>query len=78
MTVFEGWGGGTVLQVLAFDDEAARFAARIRVRLERAGKSIGPPDTLIAGIAIRYGATLVTHNTAEFSRVPRLQATDWH
>jgi tRNA(fMet)-specific endonuclease VapC len=64
--------------VLAFDDEAARFAVRIRVRLERAGKSIGPPDTVIAGTAIRDGATLVTHNTAEFSRAPGLHVTDWY
>lgn len=65
-------------RVLPFDEEAAHFAAGVRVRLERAGKPIGPLDTLIAGTALRYGATLVTHNTAEFSRVPGLRLADWY
>jgi len=39
---------------------------------------IGPMDTLIAGIALRHGATLVTHNTAEFRRVRGLNLEDWY
>jgi tRNA(fMet)-specific endonuclease VapC len=34
-------------------------------------------DTLIAGTALSHGAILVTHNTAEFSRVKGLQLQDW-
>ena len=66
-----------VCRVLAFDDRAAQIAARIQVELERAGRQIGPLDTLIAATAMAYGATLVTNNTREFARVPGLLLEDW-
>ena len=62
---------------LPFDDDAAEVYGRIRTVLERSGTQIGPNDTLIASIAIAHGATLVTHNTREFSRVEDLQLKDW-
>jgi tRNA(fMet)-specific endonuclease VapC len=63
--------------VLPFDVDAARNAAGIRARLERQGTPIGPMDTLIAGTALAYNTTLVTHNTAEFQRIPELRLADW-
>jgi tRNA(fMet)-specific endonuclease VapC len=63
--------------VLPFDVDAARKAAGIRARLERQGTPIGPMDTLIAGTALAYNTTLVTHNTAEFQSIPELQLADW-
>lgn len=60
-----------------FDDDAAQVYGIIRARLERAGKSIGPNDLLIAAIAIVRSATLVTHNTREFSRIEELDLEDW-
>ena len=45
--------------------------------LSKAGTPIGPIDTLIAGTALAHNATLVTHNTAEFSRVDGLVIVDW-
>ena len=65
------------LQVLPFDEPAAKEAAEIRAMLERSGKSIGPYDLLIAGHARVLELTLVTTNVAEFSRVPRLEIEDW-
>jgi predicted nucleic acid-binding protein len=35
-------------------------------------------DVLIAGQALRHGATLVTANTREFQRVPGLKVDDWN
>jgi tRNA(fMet)-specific endonuclease VapC len=32
---------------------------------------------LIASIALAYDLTLVTHDAAEFSRVPSLRVEDW-
>jgi len=66
------------MQILPFGDEEAKVAARIRAQLEQAGMSIGPLDNLIAGTALHHGATLVTHNTDEFTRVPDLQIEDWY
>lgn len=67
-----------LVTVLPFDSRAADFAARVRLNLERAGSPIGPLDTLIAGTVLAYGATLVTHDVDEFSRVPGLQLEDWY
>ena len=54
---------------LPFDDNSARQCAEIRRGLERSGAVIGPHDLQIAAIALQHGLTLVTHNTAEFSRI---------
>ncbi len=57
---------------LPFDDDAARHYAEIRHHLESAGRVIGPNDLKIAAICRAASLTLVTSNTAEFSRVPNL------
>jgi tRNA(fMet)-specific endonuclease VapC len=62
---------------LPFDDVAADHYGQIRVGLARAGTPIGPNDLMIAAIALARGLTLVTHNTAEFGRVPGLRFEDW-
>jgi tRNA(fMet)-specific endonuclease VapC len=62
---------------LPFDDAAAEVYGRVRARLARQGALIGPNDLLIASIALANGATLVTHNTAEFQRVAGLPVEDW-
>lgn len=62
---------------IPFDDDAAREYARLRDHLARRGTSIGPNDSLIAAIALVHELTLVTHNRAEFSRVPNLSLEDW-
>ena len=61
-----------------FDDLAADVYGRIRADLEQRGQAIGPNDTMIAAIALANGLTIVTHNTAEFSRVNGLLIEDWH
>ena len=65
------------LGCLPFDQECADRAAHTRAALERAGQGIGPVNLLIAGVALRYGLTLVTHNTREFHRVMGLSVEDW-
>lgn len=56
-------------QSLAFDDDASAIYARIRHELELSGAVIGPYDLQIAAISLLKGATLVTSDTAEFTRV---------
>jgi tRNA(fMet)-specific endonuclease VapC len=62
---------------LPFDTTAADRFAAIRHHLQALGQQIGPYDMQIAAIALANGCTLVTHNTAEFSRVPGLVVADW-
>ncbi|HEY1246588.1 MAG TPA: type II toxin-antitoxin system VapC family toxin [Hyphomicrobiaceae bacterium] len=65
------------IEVSAFDEEDAKAAGELRATLEGAGTPIGPYDLLIAAQSLRSGATLVTANVAEFTRVPGLQWQDW-
>ena len=55
-------------------------------RLKQAARAAGLRAGQRAGRAVKYAldttalvraATLVTHNTAEFQRIPDLQVTDW-
>jgi|SRR5665213_180891 len=49
----------------------------VRHVLESAGKTIGAMDLLIAAHALALPATLVTNDTAHFSRVPELKCANW-
>lgn len=62
---------------LPFDLPAAHHYARIRDELESGGLAIGGNDLIIASIALTHNLTVVTHNSAEFSRVPGLLVEDW-
>ena len=65
------------IKSLPFDDACAEQAGRIRAELESQGTPLGPMDLLIAATAVQFDATLVTHNTNEFSRVAGLILEDW-
>ena len=64
-------------EIKAFDERAAAAYGPIRAYLRTKGTPIGSLDTLIAGHAKALEATLVTNNTAEFSRVPELDLDNW-
>lgn len=57
--------------------KAAQQYAIIRAILSTSGQLIGPNDIIIASIAMANDATLVTHNTSEFQRIPGLELEDW-
>lgn len=65
------------LAVLPFSLPGAEAYARIRTDLERTGNRIGANDLLIAATALAHGATLVTRNVGEFSRVAGLAVESW-
>jgi tRNA(fMet)-specific endonuclease VapC len=54
-----------------------RHYAEQATRLKDAGTPIGANDLWIAAHALAEDATLVTHNTREFSRVSGLRLEDW-
>jgi len=63
--------------IVDFGEAAALHAGQIRAYLEPRGLAIGPLDTLIAAHARSLGATVITDNVAEFSRVPSLKVESW-
>ena len=65
------------LTIVAFTSEDAVAYARLRAKLEKAGKPIGSLDTLIAAQAVSRGHWLVTDNEKEFTRVPGLAVENW-
>jgi len=67
----------SVLDIVPLEPPADQHYGMIRAELERAGHPIGHNDLLIAAHARAVGATLVTRNTREFSRVSGLELDDW-
>ena len=64
-------------EIVELTEEVAEHYARLRAELETRGAIIGGNDLWIAATALAHGATLVTNNTGEFSRVPGLVIEDW-
>ena len=67
-----------IVNIIPFGYDEARIAADLRAKLEKKGTPIGPYDILIAGVAMSANSTLVTHNTKEFGRIPKLKMVDWY
>jgi tRNA(fMet)-specific endonuclease VapC len=63
----------TKLNVLGFDQAAAKVFANLRSQKVR----IGTMDLRIAAIAVANDMTVVTRNTVDFERVPGLRIEDW-
>ena len=66
-----------LLPIVDFTPNAASQAAHIRATLDKAGKTIGVMDALIAASAMTENRILVTHNIAHFSRIDGLAIEDW-
>ena len=65
------------LNILPFTSDDAAAYALVRAKLERAGKPIGPLDTLIAAHAVARNLVLVSNNEREFGRVAGLRVENW-
>ncbi|MBI1777620.1 MAG: type II toxin-antitoxin system VapC family toxin [Proteobacteria bacterium] len=65
------------LEILPFMPKAAAHYGQIRAELERAGRTIGPYDMLIAAHARSEGLVVVTNNAREFRRVPGVRVETW-
>ena len=63
--------------VLPFSQSDAVVFGRIRAELAAMGTPIGPYDMMIAAQGVNRGLMVVTHNTAEFSRISSLLLEDW-
>ena len=66
-----------LIPVVALDERVGETYGVLRARLESAGKPIGNNDLWIAAHALALGVTLVSNNTREFERVPKLKLANW-
>lgn len=71
----EAWLAG--FEVRPWPLDATPHYANIRAALERAGKTIGGMDLLIAAHAMAEDSVVVTNNAREFLRVPGLAVEEW-
>jgi tRNA(fMet)-specific endonuclease VapC len=65
------------MNIIRFTSDDAAAYGLVRAKLERAGKPIGPLDTLIAAQAVAHGLILVSNKEREFRRVAGLQVQNW-
>ena len=65
------------VQVVELDTRVARQYGRLRAHLRSTGQPIGPNDQWIAAHALAREVPLITHNLAEFRRVPNLAVETW-
>ena len=64
------------ISILTFDAEAAERAGVVQAKMETKDLSIALADCQIAGTALAYDLTLVTHDK-DLMRVPDLKVVDW-
>jgi tRNA(fMet)-specific endonuclease VapC len=67
----------TLVEIMPFDEAAAKRAGWVSAELRANGKPSGWADELIAGHAISLGLTLVTNNLKHFEHVPGLKVESW-
>lgn len=65
------------IEVAPLDAGDMLAAARLRSRLKRAGRPIGPYDLLIAGQAMARGWTVVSGDARAFAGLDGLEVIDW-
>ena len=65
------------LQILPFDSNCARIAARLNAGLLNQGTPVSITDVFIAATGLRHQWTVVTNNTKYFRRFDGLTLEDW-
>ncbi len=63
--------------VLEFNSDCAKEFGKVRGRLLQQGTSVSRVDLMIAAVALVHNLTLVTHNTADYQKIPLLRLDDW-
>lgn len=65
------------INILSFDEDAARLYGKVRADLEKKGIVLSEPDMRIAAIALCNKLTVITGNTRHFLKVPELKVQNW-
>src|SRR5262249_4332531 len=63
--------------VLDFDSACAEEFGKVQGGLLKQGITVAETDLMIAAAALAHNLTLVTHNTADFQKIPSLRLDDW-
>lgn len=67
----------SVFPIVAYDENAAKIHAQLRVDNDLKGKTLPFVDGQIAAIAIAQGLTLVTRNLKDFESIDGLRVLNW-
>lgn len=67
----------TLIPVVPLPIKCGELYGGIRSDLEKRGLRIGNSDMWIAAHALSLNLTLITNNTREFERIPRLKLENW-
>ena len=67
----------SLFNVISFDDTDAIQYGRLKAKLKKEGKIIGPIDMLLAAQALSKDLIFITNNVDEFVRVEGLKIEDW-
>jgi tRNA(fMet)-specific endonuclease VapC len=65
------------VQVIDFDSDCAEKFGQVRGTMLQQGISVPTTDLMIAPAALVHDLTLVTHNLADFQKIPNLRLDDW-
>lgn len=65
------------IEILPFSGKAASLYGEIRAALEKKGQLVGAYDLLIAAHALSENLVLISNNTKEFSKIPKLHLQNW-
>jgi tRNA(fMet)-specific endonuclease VapC len=63
--------------VLDYDPPCAKEFGRLRGLMLQQGLMVSRLDLMIGAVALVHNLTLVTHNTADFEKIPGLRLVDW-
>jgi tRNA(fMet)-specific endonuclease VapC len=65
------------INILSFDEDAAKIYGKTRAEMERKGIALSEPDMRISAIALCHNLTVVTGNARHFSKVQGLKVENW-
>ena len=67
----------STIEVLPFDEVAARTHARLWAGLAAKGTNIGPHDLIIAATAVVHACAVATRDQKSFPKIPGLSVEVW-
>jgi tRNA(fMet)-specific endonuclease VapC len=67
----------SLFNVISFDDTDAIQYGKLKAKLKKEGRIIGPIDLLLAAQALSKDLIFITNNVDEFIRVEGLKIEDW-